>query len=259
MEALQRINTGIELLEAGYIVEWTSSRVTESGARTMSYPNYDKRLMEALWGASELVGTDYGYTERVEEVRDLSVPGMTRPQLSTFLTWVQRGERFCDGFIDGFVEDGRVLQALRRAAELERGVGLGVDRAPGRGASGREQEDQRGRAVTPENTTTEARIRSRVVRADGVSGTGTSAPCSRREPAMLRPRPSRAQSWSRAGREPCGNAMRTRASRRRCTCRSPGIGARGRAARPAKSSQTSMQQTPWGRPGRQRSTRAARG
>lgn len=159
MEALQRINTGIELLEAGYIVEWTSSRVTESGARTMSYPNYDKRLVEALWGASELVGTDYGYTERVEEVRDLSVPGMTRPQLSTFLTWVQRGERFCDGFIDGFVEDGRVLQALRRAAELERGVGLGVDRAPGRGASGREQEDQRGRAVTPENTTTEARIR----------------------------------------------------------------------------------------------------
>ena len=43
---------------------------------------------------------------------------MTREQLSTFLTWVQRSERFCDGAIDGFVKDGRVLQALRRAVEL---------------------------------------------------------------------------------------------------------------------------------------------
>ncbi|GAB2566384.1 DUF6508 domain-containing protein [Leucobacter ruminantium] len=143
MEALQRINTGIELLEAGYTVEWTSSRVTESGARTMSYPNYDKRLMEALWGASELVGTDYGYTERVDEVRELSVPEMTQSQLSTFLTWVQRGERFCDGFIDGFVKDGRVLQALRRAAELEGCTEQGFERAPSLGAR-RSEPDERG-------------------------------------------------------------------------------------------------------------------
>lgn len=118
MNAMQRISTGIELLEGGYTVEWTSSRVTESGAHTMPYPNYDRRLMEALWGASELVGTDFSYTEHIDEVRDLGVPGMTRDQLATFLTWVQRGERFSDGFIAEFVEDGKLLQALRRAAEL---------------------------------------------------------------------------------------------------------------------------------------------
>ena len=118
MDALQRISTGIELLESGYVVEWTPSRETESGARTMSYPNYDPRLIEALWGASELVGEDFNYLSQVDEVRDLSIPGMTREQLSTFLTWTQRGERFCDGFIDDFVKDSRMLQALRRAAEL---------------------------------------------------------------------------------------------------------------------------------------------
>ncbi len=122
MDALQRIGTGIELLESGYSVEWTPSRETEPGVFTMAYPNYDRRLMEALWGASELVGTDYGYTDRVAEVRDLGVPEMTREQLSTFLTWVQRSERFCDGAIDDFVKDGRVLQALRRAVELEGGT-----------------------------------------------------------------------------------------------------------------------------------------
>lgn len=118
MDALQRISTGIELLESGYTVEWEPSREIEPGVHTMSYPRYDSRLTEALWGASELVGTDYGYIDRVDEVRELSIPEMSQSQLSTFLTWVQRGERFCDGFIDGFVKDGRVLQALRRAAEL---------------------------------------------------------------------------------------------------------------------------------------------
>lgn len=112
MDVFQRISAGIELLEGGYVVEWAPSRVTETGARTFPYPIYDKRLMEALWGASEL---DMG---RVDEIRDLSVPEMTRSQLSTFLTWVQRSERFCDGAIDDCVKDGRVLQAFRRAVEL---------------------------------------------------------------------------------------------------------------------------------------------
>lgn len=118
MNALQRISTGIELLEGGYVVEWTPSRETEPGVRTMAYPNYDRRLMDALWGASELVGTDYDYVNRVDEVRELSIPEMSQSQLSTFLTWVQRGERFCDGFIADFVKEGKVLQALRRAIEL---------------------------------------------------------------------------------------------------------------------------------------------
>lgn len=118
MDVFQRISAGIELLEGGYVVEWAPSRVTETGARTFPYPIYDKRLMEALWGASELVGTDFDYMGRVDEIRDLSVPEMTRSQLSTFLTWVQRSERFCDGTIDDCVKDGRVLQAFRRAVEL---------------------------------------------------------------------------------------------------------------------------------------------
>lgn len=134
MEARQRIVTGIELLENGYVVEWTPSKEAEPGVHTVPYPNYDRRLMEALWGALALVGTDYNYTDRVDEVRELSVPGMTRSQLSTFLTWVQRSERFCDGVIDGFVKDGRVLQALRRAVELEGGTAQLIERAPSLGA-----------------------------------------------------------------------------------------------------------------------------
>lgn len=92
----------------------------------MSSPRYDSRLMEALWGASELVGTDYGYIDRVDEVRELSIPEMSQSQLSTFLTWVQRGERFCDGFIAEFVEEDSVLQALQRAVELGNGARQGA-------------------------------------------------------------------------------------------------------------------------------------
>jgi|GEM_PF-3352049 len=143
MNALQRISTGIELLEGGYVVEWTPSREIEPGVHTMSYPRYDSRLMEALWGASELVGTDYGYIDRVDEVRELSIPEMSQSQLSTFLTWVQRGERFCDGFIADSVKEGKVLQALRRAAELEGCTEQGFERAPSLGAR-RSEPDERG-------------------------------------------------------------------------------------------------------------------
>lgn len=142
LEARQRVNTGIELLESGYSVEWTPSRETEPGVHTTPYPNYDRRLMEALWGATELVGTDFNYSAHVDEVRELSVPGMTRSQLSTFLTWVQRSERFCDGAIDGFVKDGRVLQALRRAVEMECGTAQLVERAPSLGARRSEPNEQ---------------------------------------------------------------------------------------------------------------------
>lgn len=119
MNALQQIGTGIELLDGGYTVEWTPSRTSASGVHTMPYPNYDDRLLEALSAASQLVGTDVDYVSRVDKVANLNVAEMSREQLSTFLTWVQRGERFCDGFIDGFVQNGKALQALQRVVDLE--------------------------------------------------------------------------------------------------------------------------------------------
>lgn len=123
MDAIPLITAGIELLESGYVVEWTPSRETVSGAITMPYPRYDSRLLEALSSASQLIGTDFDYVSHVHEVAGLNVTEMSRANLSTFLTWVQRSERFCDGAIDGFVQDGRVLQALRRAIELGTNAG----------------------------------------------------------------------------------------------------------------------------------------
>ena len=96
MNALQRISTGIELLGGGYVVEWTPSRETEPGVRTMAYPNYDRRLMEALWGASELVGTDYDYVNRVDEVRDNVFANMARAV--QFIPWRNGGRAAAYGW-----------------------------------------------------------------------------------------------------------------------------------------------------------------
>ncbi len=119
MEHLQLVRVGIKLLEDGYTVEWTPWQEAASGSVTLPYPIYDSRLLAAMSGASRLVGQDFDYVNHVDEVKDLHVPEMTRDQLATFLTWVQRSERFCDGAIDSFVQDGRLLQALRRVVELE--------------------------------------------------------------------------------------------------------------------------------------------
>lgn len=122
MDNLQLIEIGIKLLEDGYSVEWTPSQRTASGVITLSYPDYDARLIEALQSASRLIGTDFGYVGNVDAVKDLNVSEMTREQLSTLLTWVQRSERFCDGSIDSFVKDGQALRALRRASEIVSGA-----------------------------------------------------------------------------------------------------------------------------------------
>jgi len=119
MEHLQLVRVGIKLLEDGYTVEWTPWQEAASGSVTLPYPIYDSRLLAAMSGASRLVGQDFDYVNHVDEVKNLRVPEMTRDQLATFLTWVQRSERFCDGAIDSFVQDGRLLQALRRVVELE--------------------------------------------------------------------------------------------------------------------------------------------
>ena len=120
-EPLSRVAAGVALLESGYSVEWTPFRQADNGVFTPSYPAYDDRLMAALSAALELVGQDRDYVSHVDSVSGAPVSEMTSEQLSTFFTWVVRSERFCDGAISDFVQDGRILLALRRVAELATG------------------------------------------------------------------------------------------------------------------------------------------
>lgn len=112
---LDAIREGIAVLRSGYReVEWKPGHSSTPGNTAASWPAYDPRVYAALSAASELLGGDPDYVSRGAAVLELPVPALDRDQVRTLLTVMLRGERFSDGFIAGFIADGRLLEAFER-------------------------------------------------------------------------------------------------------------------------------------------------
>ena len=66
---------------------------------------------------------DYDY-DPVETAKlfanETTVKHATIPEIRRMLTYIVRGERFCDGFWEGMIEEGHVRRLLERLAEIER-------------------------------------------------------------------------------------------------------------------------------------------
>ena len=110
----EQVLRGRELLISGYQVQWTPSRMTSSGAWTMPYPQYDDVLMKALWAAQDIVGADFDYLASYKRVREVPLGSVSGAELSTWFTYILRGERFSDGHIAQYVESGELLMLLER-------------------------------------------------------------------------------------------------------------------------------------------------
>lgn len=78
------------------------------------YPVYDDRVLTAL----NTLKSDYRYLEHYEKLENKAIEDMTLTDLAAMYTFIQRGERFCDGHIASFIEDGRLLKLFRRHIEL---------------------------------------------------------------------------------------------------------------------------------------------
>ena len=83
---------------------------------------YDPRSSEpaAVMNALGLLEPDYDYLShksRLDE-RGVAPEDMTPEEIATMLTFYQRGERFCDGFIVSAINSGELLPIFRRLEEL---------------------------------------------------------------------------------------------------------------------------------------------
>ncbi len=113
-QARAQVHTLIELLRTDYEVEWTPSKKLPNGAQTLPYPSYDGRVRAGLQAALELVGTDFNYPDHKDRRDPRRIEVASRDDLSTWVTFIMRGERFCDGHIGGYIENGLLLQILER-------------------------------------------------------------------------------------------------------------------------------------------------
>lgn len=101
-------------------IEWTPSKVqgkTEDGKEilTLPYPIYPPEIFEVF----ELMKPDYQYTDNIKKFPDgLLASDMTAGQIRTMLTYIDRGERFCDGNIAAEVDNCRLLKLLLRLDDL---------------------------------------------------------------------------------------------------------------------------------------------
>lgn len=101
------------------------------------YPDYDERVMNALG----TLKSDTDYLEHHANLEDKPIETLNLTELATIYTFIQRGERFCDGYIAGVIEDGSLLQLVNRHIEL-----LEEQKPAGRRLfSGRKKKDFSGR------------------------------------------------------------------------------------------------------------------
>ncbi|MCQ2518259.1 MAG: DUF6508 domain-containing protein [Lachnospiraceae bacterium] len=78
------------------------------------YPVYSAEIYKAL----DLLEEDINYLSNHRKIENKSINDMSKKEIATMLTFISRGERFCDGHIAGFVESGDLLKLMLRLKEL---------------------------------------------------------------------------------------------------------------------------------------------
>ena len=105
-----------------FVVRWVDDE-RDDGSFVMPYPDYTddvRQLFDALgdllssWGG---VDADYMRVSTLARSPD-AIAVATPIELRAMLTYLVRGERFCDGFQEGLLEAGYVALMLDRLKEL---------------------------------------------------------------------------------------------------------------------------------------------
>ena len=104
------------------VANWSGGE-KEDGALVMPGPDYDGTVREFIDVIRHECWIDYDYDPRVVEKlieSEDAIRSATLPQIRAMLTYVLRGERFCDGHWGHMIEGGYVRRILERLSEIEK-------------------------------------------------------------------------------------------------------------------------------------------
>lgn len=105
----QRISVDVDMLKEALDFLEANPKVTFD-----PYPVYDGRIFKVL----KSLGIDDMYMRNSEGVEEKPIETMSLEDLKTKYTFILRAERFCDGAIAGYVEDGSLAKMVKREIEL---------------------------------------------------------------------------------------------------------------------------------------------
>ena len=76
----------------------------------MPYPKYNKEILKWIDDFYNLKLVEYNYTENYENYKEKIIEQLTDEELLSYLTFLIRGERFCDGLIAENLNNGIITK-----------------------------------------------------------------------------------------------------------------------------------------------------
>lgn len=114
----KQLKDAIELVSKIDKVEWSGPFTKDKDGNDIMifpFPIYPEGLFEAL----SITGIDRNYGENYKKYCEgVPIGEMSISQIRTMLTRMQRGERFCDGYIADEIENGNMFALLKRLDEI---------------------------------------------------------------------------------------------------------------------------------------------
>ena len=88
------------------------------GTSLLPYPIYDDEVNSWIDSLYALKLTDLNYLENIEKIKDKPIGQLTRDEILTRMTWLVRGERFCDGLIAEWLGNGSLEALCKRLQSI---------------------------------------------------------------------------------------------------------------------------------------------
>lgn len=112
----EKLAEGIIQLQKIGQIQWVAPKQLEDGVWQFGYPVYPKELFLIL----HLMEPDYQYPDHLKQMKKqkLRFSDLSLSQIQTYLTYLHRGERFCDGLIAEAVNHGTLMKLLLRIHDL---------------------------------------------------------------------------------------------------------------------------------------------
>lgn len=113
---------GLQQPGVKYIETWEGGETDAAGVMHVPYPRYTPQVQSFFRLAARECWADYDYDPATarEMVRDDAfIASATLANVKTMLTFMVRGERFCDGHWGAMLSEGRVQAVLQRLKQIK--------------------------------------------------------------------------------------------------------------------------------------------
>ena len=89
-------------------VEWEEIKKNDDKSFSIPFPKYDKEVIDWIETFHNLKLLDHNYVENFNYLKDKNIEELDFYEILSYLTYVIRGERFCDGLIASNLENGNI-------------------------------------------------------------------------------------------------------------------------------------------------------